>query len=138
MDRGKKMLVIVLLLTLIIASGIFCVKRLNIGRAKPPQWVLDQPGVRIDAETLDLITKSCGEWEDLGCKNGKYKNPNTSKYTMVGTILCAHCGELVPDIQMPPMLKGDKMDPEAAREREAAFMQTIAEHKCPFCGKSPF
>ena len=117
--------VIVVLLAFIIAAGVFLVKRAEIGGPKSPQWLLDRPVERIDSESLELITKTRGEWDRLGAKNWKYKNPDSGEYTMVLPIVCAACGEKIPMLDLPSA----DMDAQNAQMREL-----MDEYECPKCG----
>jgi len=132
MEGGKKIVVIVILLAVVVAAGTFLVMRMGFGKSKPPDSVLGRPVERIDSESLELMTRSRGEWEKLGHKDGKYKNPDTGKYTMVLPAICAVCGEKIPAPDMTVSTKpgGEPIEHlEALRKREAR----IREWKCPRC-----
>ena len=137
MDGGKKIIAVVVLLAIIAAAGVFSIKKSNIGGPKMPQWLLDQEIERIDAESLELVTRTRGEWQKLGPKDGKYKNPNSGKYTMVSPIDCTACGAKI------PVPEGVDVDPgsidmekrERSMEEEARIM---SEYICPVCGERAF
>ena len=116
MRRGTKFIVIVVLVGIIAAAAAYIFKMFDLGGPKPPQWVLDQPVEKIDMNTLELMTLPLGEWQHLGKKGMKYKNPNTGEYTMVLPFVCASCGEKIPH------LEGD------------ATLKMWDEYVCPKCG----
>jgi len=134
MQRKRSIWLLAGLLVIAAAVVVVGIKRSNLGTPKPPPWVDKQPAELIDIETLELITKSLGEWQELGMDHGKYKNPNTGRYTMVHPIRCPACGALIPGVERPPELQGDITDLEAVREIEQAFLRAKAEYKCPKCG----
>jgi rRNA maturation protein Nop10 len=93
---------------------------------------LQQPQEKIDQKSLKLITKTMGEWESLGEKNGKYKNPEMGEYTMMVPMVCQTCGEKIPLPEIaaprPGEAPGAGGDPHAQRR----------SYKCPKCGKPAF
>ena len=134
MEGGKKIIVIVILLAVIIAFGVFIAKKLGRGEPKQPGFVLARPSEQIDLESLEVMTKPLGEWRSLGHKDGKYKNPNTGNYTMVPTAICAACREKIP---MPGMTTSTTPSNDAADPPEAGQTRRdrIRESKCPRCGE---
>ena len=76
--------------------------------------MLKEKREKIDETTGKLIALTFDQWLQLGHLNGKYKNPETGKYTMVTPITCAACGEKIP----PP--------------------QDRRSGKCPKCNRSPW
>ena len=108
-------------------------KKLDIGTPKPPQWYLDQPEEKIDSETLEVVTKSYGEWQKLGQNHGKYKNSKTGKYTMVSPLICASCGQKIPVPDLPDLPEGLSRDP---LQEKAAAVKVLRSYKCPKCGGS--
>ena len=118
MDNVNWKIVSIVALVIVIIGAIgFCVFRVK-GKGKTaPSWVMDQPIEAIDTETMELITKSLGEWKSLGEKGGMYKNPSTGKYTMTVPMVCGSCGQKIP----PPA--------------DAATPGAMLKYKCPECGK---
>lgn len=105
MAAPKKIGAMVLLLLVIGVAVAFGVRKTRLGGSNPTKWVLQQQVQRIDGETLELLAQTVGEWEKLGHKDGKYKNPTAGKYSMVDPMTCAACGETIPTPQMPPLPK---------------------------------
>ena len=144
MDGGKKIIAIVVLLAIIAAVVVFGIKKSNIGGPKPPQWVLDQEVEKIDAESLELVTRTLGEWQKLGSKDGKYKNPDTGKYTMVSRMDCAACGAKIPMPEFPMFetAPGDVEPGSMDMEKRARSMEEeariMSEYICPVCGERAF
>jgi len=91
---------------------------------KPPKSYMTMPVEKIDQKSLKLITKSMAEWEKLGQKNGKYKNPETGEYTMVEACRCQACGQKIP---MPEKVSSEPGAVEPGEER-------IEKFRCPRCG----
>jgi hypothetical protein len=126
MEGSKKVAVAVILLALIVGAVVFIVKR-QTAQVQPPERVLNQPVKMIDESTLEVMTKTFGEWDKLGRKSEGYKNPKTGTYTMVPARTCPHCGKDVP-IPYPIMPSAEdlKKDPGAMARRP--------DIKCPGCG----
>jgi predicted RNA-binding Zn-ribbon protein involved in translation (DUF1610 family) len=108
---------------------------LRIGGPTPPEWVLRQPAEKIDETSFKLITKTLGEWERLGRRKGKYKNPETGEYTMVDVMVCAACGQkiplpVVPGIALPK--RGDASGHPSSHL--GAIQEILRNYKCPKCG----
>jgi hypothetical protein len=101
---------------------------------KPPEWVLNLPASKIDLETLEVSTMPAREWLDKYSPDasGNYKNPKTGKYTIVGAMVCRHCGKLIPTL---PSFPKTAMTPE---ERTLFLYQVEVLYRCPYCKKSPF
>jgi rRNA maturation protein Nop10 len=115
------------LILVIVAAGWFVVtKGLPGGKAREPQWVKDQRVELIDAKSFELMAKTRGEWDALGQRNGRYKNPKIGEYTMAITLICGACGEKIPAPEAPP----ETGDPKAPRDA----MQALFSYKCPKCG----
>ena len=104
MQGGKKMVVAGILLLAIVVAVVYGVRKSDIGGPKEPEWYRDRPVEKIDKESLQLMTKPWSEWEKLGHKERKYKNPETGKYTMVPTITDPATGQKgpVPDSLLGP------------------------------------
>ena len=121
MGGGKRIALAIALLAIVAGAIAFIVKNLQVRSPRPPDSVLKQKAEMIDEKTLDLVTLTVGEWEKLGCKDGRYKNPNTGKRTMVPFMLCASCGQKIPCLVSP-----NKLDRAAIGE--------MRSYKCPKCG----
>ena len=144
MEGEKKIIAIVVLLAIIAAVVVFCITKSNIAGPKPPQWVLDQEFERIDAESLELVTRTLGEWQDLGHRNGRYRNPDTRKYTMVSAIDCVACGKKIPMPEFPVVetAPGDvdpgSIDMEKRERSMEEHLRIMSEYTCPVCGERAF
>lgn len=86
MQRGTKIVVTGILLLVAVFAVVYGIRKSDIGGPKQPKWYRDRPVEKIDKETMQVMTKPWSEWEDLGHKNRRYKNPETGKYTMVPII----------------------------------------------------
>lgn len=97
MEGAKKVAVIVVLLAVIGGAGAFIIHKV-IGRGEPKAlpYVLNRKVEKVDQSTLELMTLTLGEWEDLGSKNRVYKNPDTGEYTMVEPFICPSCFGKIP------------------------------------------
>jgi len=133
---AKKIVSIGILLLVIAGAVYYGVTKFGRPSAKPPKWVLARPLELIDCESLELITRSRGEWQALGQKDGKFKNPATGAYTMVVPIICASCGKKIPPAEMPEALKAR---PEDSSEEALAALaderrKIRTKYRCPRCG----
>ena len=152
--EGKKIAICALLIAVAIVATVIAVKRFTSGPT-PPSWLLDQRVEKIDRKTLELVTESVRDWSGKYAPDasGRYKNPKTGEYTMVGVMKCAACGQFIlpPDYsaayakneagptpaaavsglkgKTPPM----RFDVDAVKMREIR-----RGYRCPKCGKSPF
>lgn len=117
MDTKKTVWVVVLVVVIILAVALIARKSGIGGSVRPGADVLSQTQERIDINSGELVTKSLGEWENLGEKEGKYKNPTSGEYTMVNAIVCKACGQ---KIASPTALGKGAMTP------------------CSKCGGNPF
>lgn len=101
---------------------------------KRPAWVIQraqerlrQPLEKIDLGALETMTLTRAEWDELGQLEGKFKNPNTGKYSMVPAIKCRACGATI------PTAPGTYESPVGAGAAEE-----LAKYKCPNCGKNAY
>jgi len=130
MTDWKKVLVSIALLVVIVVAAVFIVRHFT-GRSTemPAELKREAAGrsvEKIDQKTLEVMTKTLGEWEKLGSKGEKYKNPKTGTYTMVPVLVCASCGEKIPLPDFPP-------------NAGFAERQKIASgYICPRCGKKAY
>ena len=133
----KRTVSIVALVVVIAAALTFGIVRSGCVRgAGPPKNILAIPVEKIDRDSLELITLSQGEWDDLGQNERMtYKNPNTGEYTMLGVIVCEACGEKIPRPEAPPYPK--KRTEETLSEHAAQFSRIKADYRCPRCGERP-
>ena len=135
MATAKNVVWIVVLLAIIASAIVFGIKASRKGPIEPTDWVLAQPAEKIDSETLEVMKKSLGEWEKLGSREGRYKNPDTGAYTMVPTMTCPACGEKIPSpffvISAPAGSGMSEGGTPAGEDREY-----LAGYKCPRCGAS--
>jgi len=91
---------------------------------------------KIDEDTLETVTLSLGDWQNLGQRNGRFRNPKTGKYTMLPVMTCASCGAKIPN-PLPMWGETPQTDEEMSRTRQE-FARVMAEYRCPRCGKNPF
>ena len=113
--KSSQLIWIVVILILAAGVLIWGLKRSGAyGNAKMPDHLAQQPMEKIDETSLEVMEKPYTEWLKLGQENGKYKNPNTGKYTMVTVMTCRHCGAKIPE----PQTEAD-----------------IMNFKCPKCGR---
>ena len=127
--EGKKIAVAVVLAAFI-GLVVYTIVKKNMVGAKPPDFVLQQKMEKIDQKTLTLITKTLGEWEHLGKKGDRYKNPETGEYTMMDAITCASCGAKVPAPDYS-ILYADPNKPVTPPD----IHQFREAYLCPKCGK---
>jgi len=120
---AKKIVTLVVLVAVIVGAIYFSAKRSGVvGSAVPTKVVnASEPVELVDKTTLEVMTKTAGEWEKLGGGPGGFKNPNTGTYTMVPVMICQECGAKIP---LKSRFPHGNYDP--------------ATLKCPKCGKNPF
>lgn len=129
----KKIIVMVGLVAIIILSVYFGIIS-RLGPSKPPDWVSEQPFELIDTKTGELMTRTLGEWESSGTKDGKYKNPDTGEFTIVFPIVCESCKQKV--VGPPGMPVADpNMGGKAYAEAQKKAMELKLEYTCPRCGR---
>ena len=96
---------------------------------------------KIDAISLDLMTLPRNQWDKLGEKLGRFKNPKTGQYTMAEAVKCPHCREKIPMPQLPDAPKLSAEDIKAKRmppgfaEYQAELKDIWGKYKCPKCGQ---
>jgi len=132
-EGGKKIAVIVILIVVIVGMG---ARFIGGGSAtsKMPKWLKERQDEKIDVDTGKLATQSLEKWMKAGQKDGKYKSPESGKYTMVPPLTCAACSEKVIPATFPkaPEMAEDGTGDEM--EAHEAEMQKIRdEYKCPKC-----
>ena len=134
MKTRKKILAAVLLIAVIAAAGLVILKGAGLlgGAPRPPDYVLARPMEMMDRNSMELMTKTRGQWEDLGKDEmGWYKNPKTGEYTMKPPLICASCRKKIPH---PLLLLTDEMKSNLHVEI-VAMAQLMVNYKCPLCGK---
>ena len=119
-----KIVGIIVLVIVIVAGAWITIERMK-GTPKAPDYVLKRPIDRIDEKSLEVITQTIGQWEGLGQRAGKYKNPKTGAYTMVNVMTCRSCGAKIPAVLIP-----DGTPPDQRDAMENSYL-------CPKCGKHP-
>ena len=108
-------MIIVILLGVIVGGAIFGITRLRHGTPKPSDWAMSVPRSLMDDKTFVIVTKTRAEWERLGHKGLRYKNPESGEYTVADIIPCASCEEHIP------------APPDMSKE-------TMETYMCPKCG----
>jgi len=136
MEGGKRTLVIVVLVVVVIAALVYVAKKTGmIGGPKQSKTVMGRREKKISRETLEVVELTKGEWNDLGQKDGKYKNPKTGKYDMVAPMTCPVCGALIPPPDLPAVPKNKaERTKEKWDELEAKRIEIMRNYKCPKCG----
>ena len=118
---------IVGLVLLIAAAVVLIWTQAGKNKPKPGATALARKLELMDYKTLETVTRTIGEWNDLGEVNNRYKNSETGDYTMVVPMICGSCGEKIPTA----------LQPEGYEQMgETNIMNKIdAEYICPKCGK---
>ena len=134
MKDGKKFAVIAILLVVIVIAIVW-VGKWQFRGAEAPEWFTEEMAQQevemIDEGTNETMTKTRREWEELGRREGKYKNPDTGEFTMLAAMVCPACLKKIP-VPVPP--HGEK----PTREEMIAFDQVLREYACPKCGARGF
>lgn len=126
MPGGKQTLAGIALVALIILATVLVVRGLKRAAPAIPADVIGQQIEKVDRETLELVTLPLGEWQNLGEKERRHKNPETGKYNMVNPMTCAACGKKIP----PPEYSGAMSPEEVAK--------ATSNYTCPRCGRSAY
>lgn len=87
MKRVRNVVIIMILLGIIVGGAIFGITRLWRGTPEAPDWLMAESMSLIDDKTLKIVTKTRAEWEKLGRKGSRYKNPETGEYTMAPILM---------------------------------------------------
>ena len=141
--EGSKKYIVIGILVVVIALAIGWIVRSHYAPAEKPKWRLEEEAAQkmtlIDAGDLStVLVKTRGEWEDLGKKHGKYKNPESGEYTMELGRACEHCREVIPALRLGPEGTEGLSREESMAKRRAAD-QALRDYVCPRCGASnPF
>jgi len=128
MKNTKRIVTSAGLVTCIVVGIVMTIRHAHRSIPEPPSGLMEKTQERIDAETLELMTLTLGEWDKLRGKHHRFKNPKTGKYTMVAPMECRSCGEKIPIPLYPEDVLKD------ARSIEAYERQ----YRCPKCGNSPY
>jgi len=132
--KDPKKIAQVVVIVLVIIGSIWCGVWMMSRSRRAPEWTNDIKYERIDENTLELMTLPAGQWESLGEKGKKYKNPNTGTFTMVPVMTCPSCGEKIPVPYLRP-----KQAPRNPMELQALMKQereAMANYVCPKCEQS--
>jgi len=130
----RKQIIIVLALILVIGASIgFTLKR-QFGGPEPPDETLAQLIEKIDAETLRIVAKPLGDWQEWPVRDGKYQNPDTGKFSLVDLMKCASCGEKIPAPEEP----GKGLSAMESGITTADIEAVEAAYRCPKCGGPAF
>lgn len=123
MEGGQKVAVAVVLIIVIV--GVVAYTVFKKGGEEPDEAQLSEadrrPVTKICDETFELITKTLGEWKELGVEGGKYKNPSTQQHTMCG--INRDLGYQLPEPDVGPEGSHAEMDKalEASKEKAKAL-----------------
>ena len=111
---GKNVVIGGLLLAIIVIAAVFAVRRVS---SKPamPDWLLDKQVEKIDIKSLEVVSALYGDWQGKYApdSSGRCKSPKNGEYTMVDVIKCNACGQLIPNVQIPPEVQGNYKDKSA-------------------------
>ena len=136
MAASGKIVKIVVLLVVITGVVVFAVM-MNTRGEKEPEWSRARKFELIDLETLEPVTMTIGEWDDMRKMDKKGKNPNTGEYTVVPQRLCDKCRKPVP---RPEFLVLEKFEPKPGRGSDldpkprSGARIPLAKAICPRCG----
>jgi len=125
MSGNGKIAVVVILLAAVAAAVIWFT--VSSDRGTRPAAMGEQVLEKVDVVTGEVVSATREEWEKLGRKGDRWKNPKTGDYTVVNGMTCEACGALVPG---PDISLKDK------REHEPKwYEQQLDDYVCPKCGK---
>lgn len=122
------MLVPLVPIFLILFAGVACYNHWYFfhDEGPPPDRGPNQPVEMMDMETYETMTLRLYQWQALGQKGGKYRNPNRGTYSMVARMTCAFCKKKIPGPAVDPALLADAQ----CKIRDA--------YLCPFCKKPAY
>ena len=134
MQGAKKAVVALVLIAVIVAAGVW-ITRSRSSTSKGRSRAMGQLIERIDENTLETVTLSVQEWNDLGHKDGKFKNPKTGSYSMLLAMDCPHCNARIP----MPIRRSSRMvravDESTGKEVMRLEEVEEVEYHCPKCGE---
>ena len=134
--EGKKIVVFLALIAVIIVAAVITVKRSR-GSPQQPSWVMEQPVEKIDIKSLEVFKESLADWNGKYSPDaaGRFKNPKTGEHSIVGSMTCRACGQPIPIPQLPAELQGKVVDPLVMQGYLDKWQK---EYTCPRCGKNPY
>ena len=132
MSKAAKVALAVVLI--IVATGLV-IRATRRPRPTPPKEILGIRARKIDEQTLEIVERSLGQWQQGGFKNGRGKNPETGQFTMVKIGKCGACDAEIPAPVVD--LRALGVDPKDGTAIENAIMKQLRAAKCPKCGGSP-
>lgn len=132
MKRYVQVSLLLVSLVALVGAGLFLRRKF---RPPPPRWALDFMEKKIDSETLEIVQKSTREWQRLGRRNSRWKNPGTGAYTFASIMTCPHCGQQIPQPDYPAP---GSVTLKRGEEITDVYERIEAEYRCPRCGKCPF
>jgi rRNA maturation protein Nop10 len=143
----KKTALMALLVAVTAAAAVVAVKRVQ-SEINGPPLLMDRKFDKIDVNSLEIFSETLRDWTTkyAADASGRCKNPRTGEYTMVDTMKCASCGQIIPVPQIPADLGPS---PELVKARGRGFAKEILalmnakeeflrNYKCPKCGKNAF
>ena len=123
---GNNRIVVVVILLVIVAAAVIWLT-VSGDKGQMPAAMRGDVLKKVDVVTGESVTATREEWEKLGRKGIRWKNPDTGDYTVVNGMTCEVCGALVsgPDISL-----------QQKREHEPRwYEQQLDDYICPMCGK---
>lgn len=138
---NKNAVISVILVVVIVVGVLFVGRALGFfggAKAKLPPAVSGLQEERMDSVTLEVVTRTIGEWKKLGEKDGAYMNPTTKTYTMVLPMECGACGAKIPKPQFPANLRETPKDAADFSRIETEKARLRAAYICPKCEKPAF
>jgi hypothetical protein len=125
-EGGKRIVAVAGLvgLLVVIAGAIVFIVKAQWGEQPVPERIKSQETRKIDVKTHQIMIKPLIEWNRLGQKGARYKNPETGEFTMATAIKCWSCREWIPS-----MPAGGGGPPKVAGVLE----QVQAGYVCPLC-----
>ena len=135
MEGGKRALLVIIAIAVIVGAIVFTVRRVGRGTARAPERIAGEQIEKIDHKTGELFTKTRAEWDEVRRDDFRsaWKNPETGEYTVVNVLTCPHCGEKIPQ---RPVTVEEVNDPASAEP--AALRAANLLYMCPKCGKCPY
>lgn len=134
MKGAKKAVVAVLVIAVIVVAGVWITKSRSSTR-KGRSRAMGQSVERIDENTLETVTLSVQEWNDLGHEDSKFKNPESGSYSMLLVMDCPHCNARIP----MPIRRSSRMvravDESTGKEVMRLEEVEEVEYHCPKCGE---
>ena len=136
----KQIALIVLLIVVIFVAALIAVKRTHSEIAPTAMAFTDVKEDKIDVKSLEIFTETIGDWQGKYAPDasGRNKNPKTGEYTVVDTMKCAYCGQIIPVTQFPPELIIKTPKGQRGSMPSRAVLKKIQDFQlkyiCPKCG----